>query len=285
MIFSIGSSRFDARPRQHEVATLREFAAFVLRHRARDKASAGYISAAFEGDGRRCAANAMPCTWLGLDVDGIDPDLHADWRVFLARWQGFGWPTASSQPDAPRERVVVMLSEAVARQQRMQIGALLTQDVEDEFGSAVRIDPSCYRPEQPCFLPLQGARPFYLLGDPIDVPTWLQQVPPAPPAPPPVSVEVAAIGDARMRYIVDELGRAGMLRQPLPNARGYGMVCPWERSHSHADEPGSSATALLFPSEANRWAGAFRCLHAHCERRRLSDLMALLRKADEKAAA
>lgn len=277
--YSIGRNRFDNRPEQRVAGTLREFVADVLSRRARDKASAGYLSSGFGNDGARRAANALPRPYLALDVDGIAADSLPDWRLYATRWQGFGWPTASSTPEAPRERVILMLSEPVGRDDGLRIGKLLVQDVEDEFGTAVRIDPCTLRAEQPCFLPLHGARPFYLLGDPLDVPKWLQQAPPPPPAPPPASADVVALADARMRWVVDVLGGAGLLVKPLDNARGYAMHCPWGHEHTSQDAPGTTATALLFPGEGNGWHGAFACLHSHCRTRRLRDLVGLLRSA------
>lgn len=282
--FSIGTNRYDVQPHRLHVPSLREFARAVLSRRATSKATAGYVCSAFGDDGRRSAANALSRAWLPLDVDSIDPDAFVDWRLFLTRWRGFGWPTASSTPDAPRERVIIELDEPVDRHQGMAIGELLIRDTEDEFGAAVAVDRCTFRAEQPCFLPLQGAIPFYLMGDALAVQTWLERVPEPPPPPPRTSAEVADLADARMRRIVDSLHSAGLLVKPLANARGYAMVCPWNRAHTTADEPGSSATVLLFPSEQNGWHGAFRCLHAHCAHRRLRDLQAVLRAAEEVAA-
>lgn len=280
--FSVGRDRFDAHPRQIEVETLREFAALVLSHRAPSKAKAGYVCAGFGGDGRRCAANALPRRWLALDVDGIAADVLPDWRLHLSRWRGFGWPTASSTPDAPRERVIIELSEHVDRQQGMAIGELIIGDVDAEFGAAVRIDPCTFRAEQPCFLPVGDVRAFYLLGEPLDVPRWLEQAPPPRPAPPPATADIAELADARMRWVVSFLGEAGLLKRPLDNGKGYAIVCPWQRRHTSADPPGSSATALLFPSEGNGWHGGFRCLHAHCARHTLRDLVDVLRAAKKR---
>jgi len=277
--YSIGASRYDARPERREAASLRAFAADVLRRRAPNKAAAGYVAAAFGGDGRRSRANAEPCTWLAIDADAIDAAVWPEWRLYLVRYRGFGWPTASSTPAAPRERCILELSEPVAREERIAIGALLSGDIAAEFGAAVVIDPSTYRAEQPCFLPLTDARPYYLLGEPLDVPRWLAQAPPAPPEPPPASAAVVALADVRMRVVVAQLHAAGLLLAPLPNARGYAMLCPWQRAHTTSAERGTSATALLFPSEENGWRGAFRCLHAHCAQRRLRDLLDVLRRA------
>lgn len=278
--YAIGRNRFDAYPVAHAAETLRDFAADLLSRRAPSKERAGYLTASFGGDGRRCSINAQPRHWLAIDVDGIDPDVLPDWRLHLVRWRGFGWPTASSTPAAPRERVIIELSEPVDRAQGISLGALIVSDADAEFGAAVRIDPCTFRAEQPCFLPVGDVKPFYLLGEPLDVQTWLQQAPPPPPEPAPATAEAAAIADARMRHAVDVLGRAGLLRMPLPNGRGYGVRCPWEREHTSEDPPGSSATALLYPSDGNGWRGGFRCLHSHCAGRGLRDLLGLLRAAE-----
>ena len=283
--FAIGRNRFDSTPTLHTAATFKEFAAAVLSRRAKDKSSAGYIAAAFGGDRRRSAANALPRPWLAMDVDGIDPDVLPEWRMDLARLRGFGWPTASSTPEAPRERVIIELSEPVDRAQGISIGALLVQDIGDNFGAAVRIDPCTFRAEQPCFLPLVGAVPFFLLGDALDVPTWLEQIPEPPQPPPPLIAEQVDLADARMRRVVDMLGEAGLLITPLANGKGYAMVCPWHRRHTTTDAPGTYATALLFPAEANGWRGAFRCLHAHCSERRFNDLTTVLAAAKKRMVA
>ena len=274
--YSLGRNRYDVLPLQRHAADLREFAMSVLSQRAPSKDRAGYISAGFGGDGRRCKSNALPRAWLPLDVDGIDPEVHVEWRLFASRWRGFGWPTASSTPQSPRERVILELDEAVARDDGIAIGRLLVQDVEDVFGTAVRIDRCTFRAEQPCFLPVGAVKPFYLLGEPLSVRTWLQFVQPPPPAPPPANQAEALQADARMRQVIDVFGRAGLLRAPLNDGKGYAVHCPWEATHTTAGPANDSATALLFPSEHNGWRGAFRCLHSHCDGRRLREVMRLL---------
>lgn len=259
-------------------ASLREFAADLLRHRAASKARAGYVCAPLGNDGRRCLQNALQRGWLALDVDAITPAAFVEWRLFLTRWRGFGWPTASSTPEAPRERVIVELSEPVTRDQGVGIGALLSHDIGDNFGIDVLLDPSTFRAEQPCFLPLVGAVPFYLLGDALAVPTWLERAPPAPPPPPPASAEVALLADARMRHLIGRLQALGLLIAPLANERGFAMHCPWEAQHTGATT--ASSTAVLFPSAANGWRGGFSCLHTHCRHRTLRTLIDLVARVD-----
>lgn len=276
--WSYGVNRYDARPTQHE-GTLRDLALFVQQHRAASKARAGYICGPMSGDGRRCRANAAPRAWLALDVDHIDADVLGDWRLHLAAWRGIGWATASSTAQAPRERVVIELDEHVDRASAIRIGALLTRDVADIFGASVRLDACAFRAEQPAFMPVGNVSLYYLTGDPLRVQEWLAQAPPPPPEPPQATAADVAIADARMRWLVDALGRAGLLRRPLDNERGYALACPWGAQHTTQDAGNSSATVLLFPAEGNGWRGGFRCLHSHCEHRRLRDLERLLQAA------
>ena len=281
--WSLGRNRYDNTPTRCSAETFREFAHEVLAQRAADKATAPFVSAPFGGDCKRSAKNALPRAWLALDVDGIDPDALGDWRLHLTRWRGFGWSTASSTPEAPRERAIIELSEPVDRAQGIAIGALISRDVAENFGSTVRIDPCGFRAEQPAFVAPVGVTPFYLLGEALAVPLWLAQAPVAPPPPPPASAEVVAIADARLRWIVSTMGDAGLLRSPLSNGRGLSVICPWSRQHTGESAPSSSV--VLFPSEENQWRGGFSCLHAHCVGRRLRDLTDILQRALRQEAA
>lgn len=274
--WSYGRSRYDVRPAQH-AGTLRDLAAFAKRHRAASKEAAGYVCAPLLPNATRSRAGTAPRAWLAIDADGIAEAAHVDWRLFLTRFRGLGWPTASSTPERPRERVIVALDEAVSYDDGVRLGALLAGDIETNFGAAVLIDASTFRGSQPCFLPLTGAPMFYLLGEPLNVERWLDQAPPPRPAPPPLDEAGAAVADAGVRWLLGKLGEAGMLRQPLANGIGYALRCPWE--HAHTMTGGTASTALLYPAEANGWRGAFSCLHSHCRHRTLNDLHGLVRRA------
>ncbi len=272
--WSCGTSRYDVRPTQHE-GTLRDLAAFVKRHRAESKATAGYLCAPLLPGATRCRAGVAPRSWLALDIDGIDAEVHPAWRLWLTRFEGLGWPTASSTSARPRERVLLTLDEAAGYADGVRIGELLLGDIATEFGASVVIDRSTFRGAQPCFLPLRGARLFYLLGEPLRAAEWLAQAPPPPPPPPPLDEAGAAEADARVRWVLEKLGEARMLIAPLPNGRGYAVRCPWEDLHSASTS--ASATAVLYPAEANGWRGWFSCLHSHCAGRTLAELHALIR--------
>jgi hypothetical protein len=111
----------------------------------------------------------------------------------------------------------------------------------------------------------------------LDVAPWLPQIADPPPAPPPATALQAEQCDARMRWIVGQV--AALLKMPLANGAGYALRCPWSSLHTTEDAANSTATALLFPSDANGWRGGFACLHSHCRHRTLRDVEALLQAA------
>ena len=285
--WSYGRNRYDACPRQQE-GDIRAFVAAVKKHRAKDKASSGYICAPMTGDGRRSLGNAGPRAWLALDVDEMHPDALPDWRMFLAgSIRGFGWPTALSTPEAPRERVIVTLDRPVDRREGIYIGEHIARTVARVFGSRVRLDPCTFRGEQPCFLPLKDAPLFFLTHDaPLEAGGITGAMPPPPPPMPEPTPAEREMLDGRFGWLLDALLAAGMLRERLSNGLGFSMFCPWMRSHTTDAGRDDTSTALLFPAAANGWRGGFVCLHSHCHgTRRLSDLLRLMVKAENTVSA
>jgi hypothetical protein len=274
LAWSWGTSRYDVHPRQLE-GTLRDFALHVLRHRAPDKERSGYVAGPLEGDGRRCAKNAAPRCWLALDVDGVDAAVHMQWRLFACgRFRGVGWPTASSSQEVPRERLIVLLDEVLTPRQALDVGRVLITELRVRFAGAVYVDESTLRASQPCFLPLVGAQPFYLLGDELNTAELLSQVPPPRSPRRPAAAAEADVAGARFNWVVESFERLGVLGAPLGLGKGYAVTCPWR--HCHTGTSVASATALLAPSIENGHRGAFRCLHAHCASRGLGDVVTLL---------
>lgn len=176
--YSLGLGISDNHPQQRESADFAAFGGVLRRNRAKFKAKAGYICGPLNGDGRRCAEGALPRRWVAVDADKIDPESHADFRMWFARFSGLAWPTHSSKPAAPRERVIIELSREATRDECIAVGAVLARDLTDEFGPAVVIDPSTFRGEQPVFLPPEGVSIATFSGDPLDVDAYLQQAAP-----------------------------------------------------------------------------------------------------------
>ena len=171
--YSRGRSIHDSRP---NTRTAPDFAAFVeaiARERAPSKVGAPYIAGPFNGDGRRCAEGALPRRWIALDFDRIDAETLPELRMWLARFKGVAWPTHSSTPDAPRERVILELDRDASRDECLAIGEALSADLAAEFGDAIALDASTFRPEQPIFVPPAGATLARFEGEPLDVDAYI----------------------------------------------------------------------------------------------------------------
>ena len=280
LAWSHGKRSVDVHPKQHH-GTLRDFAGFCRQHRAEVK-HADYICGALGGDGRRCRENTLPRNWLALDIDRIAAEAHTAWRLHLCgRYRGFGWRTHSATDEAPRERFVLLLDEPVDYVAGVRIGELLRADLAGEFGADVVLDPCGFRGSQPAFLPPPGVRLFYALGDALVTADWLAQAPPAPPPPPPLDELGADEAAARVAWVLRQFGEHGHLLAPMHNGQGYAVRCPWELAHTTPRLPADAV--VLYPSELNRWAGAFRCLHGHCAGRGLGDVVRLLREVQQEA--
>lgn len=138
----------------------------IGRHRAADKASAGWFAAPFGGTGKRSADNALRWPIVRLDVDAMPPGAPVpDW---FDRLSGISHETHSSTPEAPRLRGIFETNRPITRDESLLIGAALTADMLEEFGPAVVVDPSTFRPEQPCFLPPTWAEIRRHEGAPLD---------------------------------------------------------------------------------------------------------------------
>ena len=71
----------------------------------------------------------------------------------------------------------------------------------------------------------------------------------------------------------------GLYKRPIPGGK-HAVICPWRDEHSdpHAALDPRGTDTVLFV-EAGKWPGFF-CSHAHCEGRRIGDVMALWGDAD-----
>jgi hypothetical protein len=95
------------------------------------------------------------------------------------------------------------------------------------------------------------------------------------PLPPGGAVARVQAFDAMMK----EIGRRGLY---MYSRQGWHIiVCPWSYSHTGGD---CSGAAIAEPSTANNWAGGFRCHHAHCGDRRISDIYRWARTSRKVAA-
>ncbi len=212
-------------------------------------------------DGRRratCRPNALPRNWIALDVDRIAPEVHVEWRMHLDavvrvrmadRLQHTG--SAARTGDRGARQGGGLRGRRAAR-----------RDAECRCGGELR-----HRRVDRCEHLWRRAAMFHAAARRADVLHvrrsrwtrrcgWRRRRRPKPP-PPPLDEAAAEIADVSMRHLVGQLHDLGLLIAPLHNGQGYAMHCPWVESHS--SEGGASATAVLFPADANGWRGGFSC--------------------------
>jgi hypothetical protein len=153
--YSFGQRLQDVSPAQRTADTIADFVAALDVGRSAVKLKSGYICGPMRG--RRCARNALPRTWLPLDADKISPQALGAWADFCRQHRAIRWPTHSSTPDAPRQRVIVFLDKPATRDECVSTGEALRRAVRAKFGDDVELDSSVFRPEQPVLLPPEGA--------------------------------------------------------------------------------------------------------------------------------
>lgn len=78
----------------------------------------------------------------------------------------------------------------------------------------------------------------------------------------------AGSGDYRTLDVVAWFAAHGHYLGDLHDGK-HAVICPWAAEHSED----TSASATVVWEAAGRWP-AFRCLHAHCDHRRIADVMA-----------
>lgn len=174
LLYSRGRSVGDNRPEQRAAATFDEFVAALDADRAPTKQNSGYLCGPLNGDGRRCADGALPRRWIAVDLDRIAADMLPDVRMWFSRFTGCGWPTHSSTQAEPRERALIELDRDATRDECILIGGMLAHDLGEEFGDALLVDASTFRPEQPVFLPPTGVDLARFDGDPLNVDRYLE---------------------------------------------------------------------------------------------------------------
>ncbi len=173
--YSRGRNIHDAQPQRRTVATFATFVDALDRDRAARKGGAAYVCGPLNGTGHRCAEGAEPRRWVALDLDRIDAELLPEVRMWFAARSGCAWPTHSSKPDAPRERVILELDRDATRAECLHVGAVLARDLAAEFGDAILLDESTFRGEQPVFVPPAGVTLARFSGDPLPVDAYLAE--------------------------------------------------------------------------------------------------------------
>ena len=178
--FSAGRETRDNRPSQKVVKDFGDLIAHIEAHRG-EKKGFNYICGpmAYGPHNKpqqypqeahyRLANHAEPCSFLSLDIDYMNGGRVQNLVLQeIKHLSSYAYETASSTPDLPRMRVIIRLDREVDRAERIILGGRfesgLGSAVEAKFGSgSIEFDPSVYRPEQPNYNPIKGARSWKFL--------------------------------------------------------------------------------------------------------------------------
>ncbi len=247
----------DNHPTTHRAPDFDSFAREILslpRARVRERRTyiCGPLKANGVGTGHRCKADLLPRAWLALDLDGGSRE---DCDVVLMRlsdYLGVAWTTARSTPKCPRIRILVALTRLVDGREGERLGRALAGVVGTGLAS-LHWDPSTYKGEQECFLPMVGAATMSYSGEPVDVDALLALAP----------VEKERFRPETQDPFLAALARGGFVDRDL-EAGKTAIRCLNEAAHTTPWHPGDTSTVYFWPNYGGyRW-GRIHCSHAHC---------------------
>ena len=179
IVWGRGRTVLDNCPAQHEAGSFDEFARWIYADRVQadgpDAKGKQYICAPSAiaprddwhslgskayavGRPHRCKVCIRDRNWLGFDIDGgLTAGSLAALLTYLTPMQAIVWTTASSTDDAPRIRIILMLSGMVTRAQGLLASAGFREMVNtyliDECHPIPLWDVSTDKAEHPLFLP------------------------------------------------------------------------------------------------------------------------------------
>lgn len=269
--FSVGKNTFDNMPVNQEAESFFAFGKYVLGARSQKKGET-YITAPFNGDGRRKREGALPRAWLPFDFDMIaDGEAFADLCMFLSRYVGFGYTTASHTSEKPRARAILAADREMTREECRRVCLAIDQKIRDALGDRVGLDASVYRAEQPVYTPLIGAQSFvWKDGEVVDVDETLKDAPELEQERTSAQrIDEASLSDPVLKHLQDKR----MVLKDLGNGR-FGIVCPCSDQHTSAS--GDTSTVYMLPNFGGVKYGKFHCLHSHCENRSQEEFLAAL---------
>jgi AAA domain/Primase C terminal 1 (PriCT-1) len=179
--FSLGTSNYDNCPSQLVAASVKEFFDHLVSDQSTKKGmryicgpmSAGPHDKPLEYPGEktwRLKRLALPRRFLAFDIDHCnDPTDFERLREYFSRWQSCFYTTASSMPEAPRARGIVILSAETSPSECESLGVILEKEIKASIGNVFHFDPSVYRASQPIYTPLVNADFWSFDGLPVQV--------------------------------------------------------------------------------------------------------------------
>lgn len=271
LTYSVGKNTFDNKPRNCTAASFGEFERAILAKPYAEAKGLRYIAASFT-DGRRSKATALPRAWLPFDFDMIaDGETFSDLCMFLSRYVGFGYTTASHTSEKPRARAILAADREMTREECRRVCLAIDQKIRDALGDRVGLDASVYRAEQPVYTPTVGSQIVrWTDGEVVDVDELLAEAPEIEERPGKRErLEGIASTDPVLRALID----LDMVKKDMGDGR-YAVECPC--SSDHTGSSGESSTVYFLPMTGGVQYGRFHCLHAHCQGRDNSEFLAAL---------
>lgn len=212
---------------------------------------------ATDGQGRR-AANVTAIRALWIDTDGFIPSaFHLQPSMVVRSSAGVHayWCLTDSMPlhdfrDAQRRLIKHYNSDSKIH----------------NLDRVMRVPGFLHRKE--------GLFAVYLADDTgctYTVAQVLADLPPLPrPAPPKPRARSLAAVDWSTLDVVGIFAQAGFAPRDIGGGK-YAVICPWTGEHSHPDFDGRSTSTVIWSDPAT-----FYCSHAHCDGRRLADVLELI---------
>ncbi|MBT4934458.1 MAG: DUF3987 domain-containing protein [Rhodospirillaceae bacterium] len=187
MRFSRGVSRFDNCPEQRSSNSFDEFEKAVISDLSPEKGLSFICSPLqcgihyqnpekYPGEATwRLKNYALSRQFLAFDFDGFSsPETFDAVRVFMQRYRGFCYTTATHTEEKPRARVILLVSRPMSRDECEKVSETLEAEIELSVGPGwVKFDSSVYRGEQPIYTPVVGTKTFSFQGKAVEVDTLL----------------------------------------------------------------------------------------------------------------
>jgi hypothetical protein len=274
--YSRGRNKFDAEPIIKTAPSFVEFRESVLSDRAKKK-GLQYITGPFKvnGDGKshRCLEDHLPRRFVPFDYDYIaDAETFGALILFLQRYSGFVYTTASSTKTAPRARAVLESTRDMTAEEGERVCLAIERLIDAECGAGtIKYDRSVYGYAQPLYCPPVESDTYKFDGVPVDVDTVLLTAPPATPrgTNKVERLDEALRGDPVAR-VLDDMGMVKSRRQD----GAINVICPCSSEHSSTS--GESTTIYYLPHTGGFKTGRFVCQHEHCRTRQQDSFLAAL---------
>lgn len=224
--------------------------------------------------GKRSKENAEPAYHVCLDIDDGDPNLTngrlQDALTSIGYMCAF-WETTNSDPEVRRWRVVHCVDTPIDPDKFKKVHFVLESRVRAALGmSSGAADMTAGRPSQPQFLCPVG-RTVYRLTEGcklVPVAEMLAAHVSTPSTDPALAIVAHKVpGPTHKDPVIAAFAERNWLGAKLGPGQ-WTVECPWKGAHTTPSPPDGSDTVIFEPNHGGFSGYGFRCLHAHCDKRR-----------------